>query len=359
MKKTLLCAAVILAAVSCTTTPNYTVNGTVEDSTLSGTTVYLTDYSADKTIDSCVITEGKFTFKGNVDSLSILRIDVGRLFANILAENGTIDVNLGNPSTVAGSPLNIAMNEYNTKALKLRDDFFGRRETVSSDSTLNDTQKDSVYAKLYSEYTLASEAIQNPIFESNKNNALGVFIAWDKIGELSTSAQVDSLMNVVGTMAQNFGPFKNIRQALINQEKTAEGTMFVDFEATNLDGTPAKLSDYVGKGKYVLTDFWASWCGPCRAEVPAIKELYKEYNDKGLVVLGINVWDSKDACEKAIAELEMPWPQICDFGSKVATDTYGVNGIPCIILFAPDGTIAARGLRGDEMKAKVAEVMKK
>lgn len=359
MKKTLLCTAIALAAVSCTTTPSYTVNGTVKDSTLNGTILYLTDYSADKTIDSCVITEGKFTFNGNVDSLAILRINGGRLYANILAEDGVIDVNLGTPSTIGGAPLNAAMNEYNAKAMKLSTDFSGRRKAIFADSTLNATQKDSIYTKLYTEYTLDSEAIQNPIFESNKNNALGLYIAWEKIGELSTSAQVDSLLNTMGTMAQNFGPFKNIRRALFNQEKTAAGTMFVDFEVTNLDGTLAKLSDYVGKGKYVLADFWASWCGPCRAEVPAIKEVYEKYGDKGLVVLGVNVWDSKDACEKAISELEMPWPQICDFAGGVATDAYGINGIPCIILFAPDGTIAARGLRGDVMKEKVAEVMKK
>lgn len=359
MKKLLLCTAVILAAASCTTTPSYTINGTVADSTLNGSKIYLTEYSANKPIDSCVITAGKFTFKGNVDSLSILRVNGDRLYANILVENGVIDVNLGNPSTVGGTPLNIAMNEYSTKTTELNNDFSGRMKAVSADSTLNEMQQDSIYSKLRAEYAVANNAIQDPIFESNKTNALGLYIAWNKIYELSTTAQIDSLANIVGAIATNFKPFQEIRQAMVNQENTTEGKMFVDFAVVNLDGTPAKLSEYVGKGKYVLADFWASWCGPCKAEVPTIKEVYKAYNDKGLTVLGVNVWDSKEACEKAIAELEMPWSQICDFEGTTATDTYGINGIPCVILFAPDGTIAARGLRGNAMKEKIAEVMKK
>lgn len=359
MKKLLLCTAVILTVGSCTTTPSFTVNGTVADSTLNGTTVYLTDYSAERQIDSCVITAGKFTFKGNVDSLSVLRIDGDQLHANILAENGIIEVTLDRPSTVGGTPLNIAMSEYITKTIELNNEMSDRRRAVSTDSTLNEAQKDSLIGKLYAEFTIVNDSISNPVFESNKTNPLGLFIAWNKIGDLSTIAQVDSLINIMGSLAQNFGPFTDIRQALVNQENTAAGKMFVDFEVTNLDGTPAKLSDYVGKGKYVLADFWASWCGPCRAEVPTIKDIYKTYNDQGLVVLGINVWDTKGDCAKTIAELEMPWAQICDFTGQTATDTYGVNGIPCIILFAPDGTIAARGLRGEAMKQKVAEVMKK
>ena len=134
--------------------------------------------------------------------------------------------------------------------------------------------------------------------------------------------------------------------------------MFTDFTITdgNVDGTPVSLSDYVGKGKYVLVDFWASWCGWCRAEFPVLKEVSAKYKDQNFELLGIAVNDDREKTLKAMKEDGVTWPQILNTG-KVAMEAYGIAGIPEIILFAPDGKILARGLRGDELKAKVVEVM--
>lgn len=359
MKKTLLSSAIALTALACTTTPTYTINGTVADSTMNSKTAYLHNYSTDKVIDSCVITDGKFTFTGNADSAVVLRVYAGRTYANILSENGKIEVKLDRPSVVSGAPLNVALSSYLEKQTEIRGTYSPRFQTIYADSTLTEVVKDSMYTVIETEYKKAINEVTDPIFAANQTNALGVFLVWDKLGDGEcTVAQIDSLTNIVGAVAQNFGPLKTIRENAVNKELTAEGKMFVDFSGLNPDGTPAKLSDYVGKGKYVLVDFWASWCGPCRREIPNIKEVYNEYKDKGLVVLGSNVWDKKDAFEKAVIDLEMPWAQICNFDSKDATELYGINGIPHIILFAPDGTIVARNLYGDKIKAKVAEVIK-
>ena len=107
-----------------------------------------------------------------------------------------------------------------------------------------------------------------------------------------------------------------------------------------------------------MVEFWASWCGPCRAEIPNIKELYDKYHSKGLDVLGVAVWDKVEDTQKAIKELGIVWPQIIN-AQQIPTELYGIQGIPHIILFAPDGTIVARDLREEAMKEKVAEVMKK
>ena len=133
--------------------------------------------------------------------------------------------------------------------------------------------------------------------------------------------------------------------------------MFTDFTIEQPDGTKVSLSDYVGKGKYVLVDFWASWCGPCRGEIPNIKELYDKYHAKGLDVLGVAVWDKPEDTQAAIKELGIVWPQIIN-AQQIPTELYGIQGIPHIILFAPDGTIVARDLRDEAMKEKVVEVMK-
>ena len=132
---------------------------------------------------------------------------------------------------------------------------------------------------------------------------------------------------------------------------------FVDIVGESLDGKKSRLSDFIGKGKYVLVDMWASWCPPCKAEIPNIASLHKTYKDKGLVVVGVATWDKTENIAKAVKELGITWQQIIDVNNDV-TNKYGVKGIPHIILFAPDGSIVARNLRGQEMIDTVSKTIK-
>ena len=143
---------------------------------------------------------------------------------------------------------------------------------------------------------------------------------------------------------------------------TAEGQPFVDFAGKTPEGADVKLSDYVGKGKWVLTDFWASWCGPCMREIPNIQKVYETFEGDDFMMLGIAVWDGDNTeSVKRMEEKEMKWHQIFVGEDKTPTDSYGIVGIPTMILFAPDGTIYKRGdaLRGEGMITSVAEALGK
>ncbi len=137
--------------------------------------------------------------------------------------------------------------------------------------------------------------------------------------------------------------------------RAKEGSHFVDFEA-EYDGKTQKLSDYVGRGKYVLVDFWASWCGPCKREIPNIKAVYEKYKGDRFDVLGVATWDKPEDTLSAIDALEIPYPQMLN-AQRAGSDAYGITGIPQIILFSPDGTILRRDLRGDDIEAAVAKCL--
>jgi len=116
------------------------------------------------------------------------------------------------------------------------------------------------------------------------------------------------------------------------------------------------FEDYVGKGQYTLVDFWASWCGPCRAEAPNVVAVYEKYRDKGLVVIGVPVNDKVDATKKALVDLGIHYPQVLDPSLKLV-DRFNFTGIPHIILFDPEGNIVAEGLREAQIENAVKQVL--
>ena len=195
-------------------------------------------------------------------------------------------------------------------------------------------------------------------FLKNKNNAVGKLVLYFWQRQISPE-QIKSLLEQLDDNNINRPLLEEWLELALLPEKTKEGMMFTDFtiENGNFDGSAASLSDYVGNGKYVLVDFWASWCGPCIREVPVIAEVYKKYKGDKFEVLGIAVNDKREKTLEAIKTHGITWPQIIDAGD-IPLHLYAIHGIPHIILFAPDGTILARGLRGEALKTKVAEVMK-
>ncbi len=155
-----------------------------------------------------------------------------------------------------------------------------------------------------------------------------------------------------------------LAQPLMQKEKEVQsnnfnypdvGQKFRDFSVVN-DGKITRLSDYVGRGQYVLVDFWASWCAPCRHEIPVLITAYGKYKDKGLIVLGVAVNEKPQYSLLFAKQMKIPYSLMLNAQQNSIEDAYGFTGIPHTILFAPDGTILARGLRGKDIDKKLKEI---
>ena len=333
MKKSAFIFTALLLLASCS--KGYKVTVTFPDENSNGETAFLTNYDTGDTIASATVENNMCTFEGNTDNGFFARLYAGGNPYGFVVEPGEVNLNIAEGK--ATSPLNDKIDAWSREMQKLADD-----------TTLTEAENDARYAdgllKLYQE---------------NKDNAIGPWAFCNYLMYKDFSeADIDAL---VKDAPENYALLKRVEKAKNAAKQlsvTAEGKKFTDFEVKAEDGAGQKLSDYVGKGKVTLVDFWASWCPPCRAEIPKLQALKAKYGDK-LDVLGVAVWDNPDDSRKAMKELEITWPVIIGTEKLTEpTDLYGIKGIPHIIIFGPDGTILSRGLTGNDLADKLDEVLK-
>lgn len=300
---------------------------------------YIVDYDSGAKIDSVVVANGHAKFKGNIDKPAMARLMVeNERLGSFILEPGTLTYD-AKTQTVKGSPLNTEMDRISESLNAIAKEF--------------NALPDSVRQSQAAAYQLKYENVADEAFKRNANNPIGYYFFLQDAYEMDL-AQLEQALKEYPQFASSKRITK-LGESLKLKQETSVGHKFKDFSVT-YEGKTQKLSDYVGRGKYVLVDFWASWCGPCIRETAVIKELLKEYGPKGLEVLGVAVWDAPEATKRAIAQHQLPWPQIMD-AQTIPTDLYGISGIPCIILFDPEGNIISRDKQDDDLRADVKAAM--
>ena len=240
--------------------------------------------------------------------------------------------------------------KFNADVEKIVEAYREKISTLQADTTLTSEQ----FSEAAEEVTENAQEQLNKLciktIKKNRNNSLGVEALKNVYYELDAD-ELEELIASLGEENQKDEFVQKTKNSLSAKKTTAEGQMFVDFE---IDGV--KFSDYVGKGKYILVDFWASWCGPCKAEIPNIAAVYNKYAGENFDVLSVAVWDKPEDTKAAASAHGVVWNQIIN-AQRVPTDIYGIDGIPMIMLFAPDGTILKRDLRGDDIEEAVKEAL--
>jgi len=359
MKNVFLVAICAFLLTACAGQSGYVITGTVDKADLNGQTVYLYAYGVKdgEALNSAIVEDGKFTIKGAQETpiLSVIRFDEeivkpggvymgenGSYTATFMLENGKLKIDLSETPTVTGTPDNDALTSLQKEMKQLR-----------ASATANATEDE--YEKIEAN---VSEVVKKYI-QSNPDKPTSAKLLYDFRYNLDEDTRRD-IISKAGNVFKSVPGIDKMIEHLAVLEKVGIGKKIIDFEMKTPEGKAIKLSDNVGKGKITLIDFWASWCPPCRKEIPHLVELYKQYKGKDFEIVGVSLDRTNDAWVKGIKDLAITWPQMSDlkYWQSEGGTIYGVNSIPHTILVDKDGIIIAKNLHGEALDTKLAEMLK-
>ena len=346
MKKQLIIMLAALGMVACNNQKVYTIEGVLND--YSGV-VALTNLRGDALVE-VETTDGNFSleYASEHPFSGLLRIDT----PDTPQEYGYIAQVYGDDVTtikVTGTSDDLvieggAANAVNTQMRTLNDEVV-KREVAG-------TPREELIAYY--------EAEMERLYEENKDNLYGVmYMLRQKSYEMSG----EEMQAAIAELPKQYKAMPEVAKLAERAEaliRVGVGKHFTEIEAPDAEGNMIKLSDVVAKNKYVLLDFWASWCGPCMGEVPYLVEAYKEYHDKGFEIYGVSLDKTKEPWLRAIENKGMNWVNVTNlkYWQEPNAALYGVGSIPSNFLIDSEGTIVARNLRGEQVAEKLAELLK-
>jgi Peroxiredoxin len=347
----------------------YTINGTVADTAYEGTNVYMQQMTDDAmvTTDTAVVQNGAFAFSGVADSTVLRFILLDQTVAPqqesripVLIEPGALKVTFDSVITAKGTKVNDA---YTDLRLKQRDLVKNIRSVIEqyNSAKADGTMTDSLETEINEAYDSINAQLSDLNFNFIKDN-IGNDLGKYSFTVSSAMFEPEQQKEILALADDEFKAGKNIQRVvkrLENLENVAVGKQFVDFSMKDTEGNEVSLSDYAGKGNYVLIDFWAAWCGPCRQEMPNVVAAYDKYKSKGFEVVGVSLDQEYDRWTQGIKDLNMTWPQMSDlqYWESPVVDLYAINGIPHTVLLDKDGTIIEKNLRGESLNEKLAELL--
>ena len=389
MKRILSIILAVAALCACTKQPGYVIKGQAGD--LDGKAVLAYNLPDGTPVcDTVTMNKGKFTFKGSVPdvvlgSVTLLPAGEDPLRANVYVENCPLAMNVNvdkvvdyaqyggkilNDVTTTGGP----NNEFANQMQNVRTVIAQRPELKELAAAIEEVESmgyadmaayqqkqaeiQSKFAEQLPAYYDALEEETKKVIAGNPDVEAAAYMFNRYYNDASTE-DFEEAFNQYSEKVRNSFLAAEAREALAARKATQPGALAPDFTLNDPDGKPVTLSSL--RGQYVIVDFWASWCKPCRAGVPAMKELYKKYHPKGLEIIGVSDDNNHDAWKKAIEQDQTPWIHVVDefpIENKPARvgQLWGVHYIPSYFLLDKEGKVIGK-MEHEELEAKLAELL--
>jgi len=358
MKKQILLFA-ILAAAACKQAVKQHASITADLAGLKDSVVHIMIPVADSAkTDTVPVKDGHFTWTGEMTEPQKIYIGTSTRFIELFIGNNDVHVKGNIDSTenlqITGSPAQDEFVAFN-KSIK---DVTDKMDTIYQhyeDNKGNDSAM-AIVEKNLDNLNEQRHARTVEYIRTHPESAVSVSMLAD-MAVMGEFAPLDSVYKTLAPSAQQSEAGKRVAARLAVLKRSAIGQPIIDFTQNDVDGKPVKVSDF--KGKYVLLDFWASWCGPCRAENPNVLKAYNAFKDKNFIVVGVSLDDNAEKWKAAIKADGMPWVQLSDLKGwrNAAAKEYGIQGIPYSLLIDPNGIIIAKELRGAKLHEKLAALL--
>jgi len=379
MKKTLLAATLVISALVASAQTGYVIKGQIGKLGKPAKAFLLIKLEGAEKLDSAVLVNGTFTFKGSVPSpmeatLRLKhdnsidtpgrRIKIDGMAIILGNENITIT---GKDSIKTATIKGSTLTDESKRVDALLGPIYGKLQALNKEYAEQPEAKkqDKTYVL---ELENRAKVIEKEIFDAkinyvkqNPSKYMALMALNSTLGPGFDAIEMEKIFAGISPELKNSFFGKQVAERIATFKKTQEGVEAQDFTQPDVDGKMVKLSDY--RGKYVLIDFWASWCAPCRRENPNVLKVYEQYKSKGFEVLGVSLDKAADKAKwlKAIADDKLTWKQVGDLKGweNAAAALYDVKAIPMNFLIDPSGKIIAKDLRGTVLEAKIKEILEK